>query len=557
MGANQRFSTSVILAAVAMAAVCDTAKAATAVWNFANPYFTATHTLDATASMSYFDASGPTDAIEAATTFGRTICDYSKPSDIDGRHVRYLHHGPLPCNGRSGYAVDHAGFEASTADGLMDQWTMVFDVWVPDACYLQYNGMFNTDPALDGGAAWYLGPAGSLGHCALGTTDDHQFVYDQWQRIGLVFDRLNHRVKYWVNGVQVFQGTTPGGEARDDYLLFASDHSGTDLVFQGDGSGAGRTSEIYLGSFALSDFAYDDATMRSLGGPSAGGIPAVPKPERPGALAAFNSPDQLDLEGHFRYAINVGGSTETTIRGLRFHDGRESIAGYRNTMSPGFWSGTRPEFGEGQDVDALENILETVAYHASDEQGDAAEIRLDVVPGESYKLQLLFWRAVGARTFDVSIDGKLALDEFNPEVWIDESLEEVAYVYTHEFTAQDEVLTILFEPGTADVGNHQPMLNALTLEWMRTTWIPGDADGDGSVDQTDAAILADHWGALDAGWTDGDFNDDGVVNAADAAILAANWGSPAGGEARAVVPEPLGLVLIGSLGLLLAIRRRG
>ena len=83
--------------------------------------------------------------------------------------------------------------------------------------------------------------------------------------------------------------------------------------------------------------------------------------------------------------------------------------------------------------------------------------------------------------------------------------------------------------------------------------IPGDANGDGRVDETDAAMLADHWGK--SGYYYTDFNDDGVVNAADAAILAANWGKGTTGESG-TAPEPntILLLLVASVGLL---ARRG
>lgn len=55
--------------------------------------------------------------------------------------------------------------------------------------------------------------------------------------------------------------------------------------------------------------------------------------------------------------------------------------------------------------------------------------------------------------------------------------------------------------------------------------IPGDANGDGLVNEDDATVLAGHWGMCGMTWADGDFNADGAVNAADASILAANWGA--------------------------------
>ncbi|MBN2218613.1 MAG: autotransporter-associated beta strand repeat-containing protein, partial [Pirellulales bacterium] len=77
--------------------------------------------------------------------------------------------------------------------------------------------------------------------------------------------------------------------------------------------------------------------------------------------------------------------------------------------------------------------------------------------------------------------------------------------------------------------------------------IAGDADGDGVVDDGDAARLAANWGQT-GDWTMGDFDHDGRIGPSDAAILAANWGRTAGDEA-APVPEPSTLVLLTGLGL--------
>ena len=67
---------------------------------------------------------------------------------------------------------------------------------------------------------------------------------------------------------------------------------------------------------------------------------------------------------------------------------------------------------------------------------------------------------------------------------------------------------------------------------------PGDANGDGLVDASDAALLADNWLKSDTDWAEGDFNGDRVVDDADAALLAVNW--HCGVEVG--VPEP-GLVV--------------
>jgi hypothetical protein len=83
---------------------------------------------------------------------------------------------------------------------------------------------------------------------------------------------------------------------------------------------------------------------------------------------------------------------------------------------------------------------------------------------------------------------------------------------------------------------------------------PGDANGDGSVDDTDASILGANWlKQSGATWGMGDFNEDGKVNDQDAAIMAANW-APAGTGSS--VPEPGTLVLLASAAAALCFRRR-
>ncbi|HBO44018.1 MAG TPA: hypothetical protein DD670_08810 [Planctomycetaceae bacterium] len=95
------------------------------------------------------------------------------------------------------------------------------------------------------------------------------------------------------------------------------------------------------------------------------------------------------------------------------------------------------------------------------------------------------------------------------------------------------------------------------------TAIPGDATGNGSVDEDDAKRLAENWGAMgvvppyESLWEMGDFNDDGRIDAKDASILAANWGYVAGSAAESngatAVPEPgataLLLTLLGGVAI--------
>jgi hypothetical protein len=84
-------------------------------------------------------------------------------------------------------------------------------------------------------------------------------------------------------------------------------------------------------------------------------------------------------------------------------------------------------------------------------------------------------------------------------------------------------------------------------------WLPGDANGDGFVGDSDYTIWADNYLAYPATWEMGDFNGDRVVNDADYTIWADNYtgGAPAG------VPEPSALAaMMLPVPLLLARRLR-
>ena len=92
--------------------------------------------------------------------------------------------------------------------------------------------------------------------------------------------------------------------------------------------------------------------------------------------------------------------------------------------------------------------------------------------------------------------------------------------------------------------------------------LPGDANGDGCVDDLDLTALAVHWQQATNLWEDGDFDGNGIVDDLDLTALAVNWqqgcgggGSLADALAAANVPEPVAMTLT-LLALPLAIRRR-
>ncbi len=115
-------------------------------------------------------------------------------------------------------------------------------------------------------------------------------------------------------------------------------------------------------------------------------------------------------------------------------------------------------------------------------------------------------------------------------------IEEVPLVYTG---SSSYYLDLYLDGGTGDLFKFNDGSRFVSIT------NPGDANGDGMVNEADAAILAENWQTVGgATWTMGDFDNDGNVTDTDATILAANWnaGVPVG---EATVPEPAVVMLLG------------
>ncbi|MEM1011398.1 MAG: glycosyl hydrolase family 28-related protein [Planctomycetota bacterium] len=88
--------------------------------------------------------------------------------------------------------------------------------------------------------------------------------------------------------------------------------------------------------------------------------------------------------------------------------------------------------------------------------------------------------------------------------------------------------------GIAFNSNNSGSIRRVTITEVR---VPGDADGNGTVDLADFGILRANFGTSDAAVTQGDFNGDGSVDLADFGILRANFG------ATETIAAPVGLDL--------------
>ena len=103
--------------------------------------------------------------------------------------------------------------------------------------------------------------------------------------------------------------------------------------------------------------------------------------------------------------------------------------------------------------------------------------------------------------------------------------------------------------------NYAMTADAIIDMYQNRPILPGDANLDGDVDETDAAIMLSHWQQFSsAGWADGDFNGDGHVDDADATILASNWQKSA--AMQHALPEPAAAAMLAVLGIAATVFRK-
>ncbi len=202
-----------------------------------------------------------------------------------------------------------------------------------------------------------------------------------------------------------------------------------------------------------------------------------------GQLEIFRGPDDLDLSGNIVWALNVGGVSNQTVRGVTFlsnANGQNAGATFSaSQMSNDPW-GTRPEYGDTTDDDALESVMHSIFW----DNASAAVIGLPVNPGR-YKVQLLFsenyWaggNAENRRGQNIQIEGEQAVK--NLVLPYEQGSEKPnitsGIIYTHTLSVTDGRLDIVLPyqdggvPNLFNDGN--PILNGLTVERVSDPTLP-------------------------------------------------------------------------------------
>jgi len=258
-----------------------------------------------------------------------------------------------------------------------------------------------------------------------------------------------------------------------------------------------------------------------------------------GAITHIHGPDDLDLDGHVRYAMNLGVDVTRTVGGVTFITDTGALPAGVSLVTPraATGHGTKPEFGASADENALEEILHDLRWAIP--SGEEIRVDLDVVTGRQYKLQLLSSEnAGGIRWWDVEVEGQFVVDEMNSSGGSAYSVNQ-ATVYTHTLTAGDSQINIRLNGdlgGTNYPGDQNPILPGFTLEELPYveaaangtvgTFTGGDA-GEGLDLDGNFVYAVNVRGPAAGAVRDATFTDDsapGVTIAAGAELL--NWITP-------------------------------
>jgi hypothetical protein len=276
-------------------------------------------------------------------------------------------------------------------------------------------------------------------------------------------------------------------------------------------------------------------------------------------IRAFSGGDPgegLDMEGAFVYAVDVG-DPATTLGGQTILDATFTSEGATpgaTVMSNNIDSAI-VEFGNTPDDNALESLVSTGRW-AGGAATDDLTVDLDVDPGQTYVLQLMFvegWNstAVDIRRFDIDVEGVNLATDFDitsvtgpqqlnravtPQVLTPNPM---GAVFEYMLTAADNEINVVLSHGASD----NPRLEAFTLKFFdpNAVPVPGDVNGDRVVDNADFDIIRGNFLLSATTRQEGDLNRDGLVEFADFRIWKDNV--PAGVGSLADIPEPGTLIL--------------
>lgn len=247
----------------AMLTIAPRPPAVVGVWNFDNA------NLDISAGVGTLDyADGA--VTKGLTTFGST--DGTTVPHIGGQPAKFMR-VPAFTGRTNGYSLTMPA-PPNGGGGYVNQYTIIWDLLLPTD--VNWTALFNTDPENSSGndADFYISDTGGLGIGALGYSTNGTIQSGTWYRIAFAANLAIGKVSYYVNGNPVRVRT--GGPLLDGrFALSSNQDAGPDIRLFNEGDTSGDyTHEVFLNSLLFTDRTMTDAEIKTLGGPSAAGIPA-------------------------------------------------------------------------------------------------------------------------------------------------------------------------------------------------------------------------------------------------------------------------------------------
>jgi len=205
-----------------------------------------------------------------------------------------------------------------------------------------------------------------------------------------------------------------------------------------------------------------------------------------GIIKGADPGEGLDLDGNFLYALSFGGDPTQSwkVRDANFKGLiNNEVAGANLTAGNTINNWYHVDYGDSPDDDNLEAATSSIRWSDAGSAQKTVNLTLDGLNvGAQYKVQLMFGEQCCNRGFDVYVDGKLIVKDFNPGVQqegINQGFQEA--LITHTFIASSATLSVVLDGTTAsaDYSDHNAIFNALTIEQVGAA---GDSDGDGLPD---------------------------------------------------------------------------
>ncbi|HEX2750241.1 MAG TPA: hypothetical protein VHM91_19695, partial [Verrucomicrobiales bacterium] len=256
-----------------------------------------------------------------------------------------------------------------------------------------------------------------------------------------------------------------------EVITYGSNPKSTDS--DGDTISDGDEVNIYHSNPASLDSdgdGYNDIT-ELMNGSNPGSAASTPGAAYVSRVFGADAGEGLDLSGTFLYAFNAGtnGAPGQIHDALFTADDAPGIVLSAPQQAPAFDSATF--FGSPEDA-ALSTLFKSIRWANTDNADpNLRAVKVDLsglTVGQQYKLQLMFGEGCcTGRAFDVSVQGTLIMDEFNPSIAqggiAAPRITGSAIGYT--FTATDTVLHIVLDGTATTTGSDgNAILSGLTLE---------------------------------------------------------------------------------------------